>query len=420
MIDEWYLFPDLVDTAARPSDHATVQGYMDALVAPARAQGKDRYFTYITSIEEENAYISSGTAAGFGIRLSYISSRLRVLEAFESGPALAAGIDRGAQILAIGKTAGTMRDVADIVASEGTAGLTAALGPAEAGVRRYLRIAASGGGQESTLAVTKQAFDIDPISDRYGVKVIDEGGTKVGYINLRTFIDTADGQLRAAFGDFRSRGIENLIIDLRYNGGGLVRIAELMGDLMGADKSGQVFSRLTVRDSKAADYNETALFDPPPESIAPMKIAFIGHSGTASASELVANAMIPYLGSNTALVGSNTYGKPVGQFAFDNPDCDDRMRVVVFRTENADGNADYYNGLASTFPITCRASDGIETKLGDPGEPSIANALAFLVTGNNACTAISTGGQSAQSLSKPVMLIPAHPSAAQREMPGLF
>ena len=76
----------------------------DALVAPARAQDRDRFFTYITSIAEENALINSGSNAGLGIRLAYdqVARRVFVLEAFESAPAFAQGIDRGSEIIAIG------------------------------------------------------------------------------------------------------------------------------------------------------------------------------------------------------------------------------------------------------------------------------------------------------------------------------
>ena len=62
---------------------------------------------------------------------------------------------------------------------------------------------------------------------------IDDGGRRVGYLNLRTFISTADPQLRAAFDPFRSQGVTEVIVDFRYNGGGLVSIADLMGNLMG-------------------------------------------------------------------------------------------------------------------------------------------------------------------------------------------
>ena len=60
-LNEWYLFPSLLDTSVNPAAHGTVQGYIDALVAPARAQSRDRFFTYITSIAEDG-----GAAAATG------------------------------------------------------------------------------------------------------------------------------------------------------------------------------------------------------------------------------------------------------------------------------------------------------------------------------------------------------------------
>ena len=62
-MNEWYLFPDTLPAALNPAAYATVQDYIDALTATARAQRKDRYFTYITSIAEENAYYASGSSA---------------------------------------------------------------------------------------------------------------------------------------------------------------------------------------------------------------------------------------------------------------------------------------------------------------------------------------------------------------------
>ncbi|MEG3597426.1 MAG: peptidase S41, partial [Pseudomonadota bacterium] len=101
-LDETYLFPTLLDRTVNRASYSSVQGYIDALVAPARAQDRDRFFTYITSIAEENALINSGSNAGLGIRLAYdqVARRVFVLEAFESAPAFAQGIDRGSEIIA--------------------------------------------------------------------------------------------------------------------------------------------------------------------------------------------------------------------------------------------------------------------------------------------------------------------------------
>ena len=415
---EWYLFPDLLDTAVNPAAYTDPSPYLDALTAPARAQSKDRFFTYLTSIAQENAFYASGATAGFGVRLSYDSTagRLFVLEAYEGAPALSAGIDRGTEIIAIGDTAASLRTVSAIFAAEGSAGVSAALGPSTAGVTRVLRVIA--GGVTKDLTVTKGTYEITPVSARYGAKILDNGGTKVGYVNLRTFIDTADPALRTAIGGFRAQGITQVVVDLRYNGGGLVSIAETFGNLLGGNRSGQVYSYTTFRPEKSGN-NSTKLFAAQSQSISAMKIAFIGTGGTASASELVINAFKPYLGANDGLIGTNTYGKPVGQIALDKSACDDRLRVIAFRTENANHEGDYYTGLASRIPSTCSAGDDYTHALGDPAETSLKVALDFLA--GRSCTPISSAGQSAQAAISRYRLLDGNMAeTSAREVPGTF
>jgi carboxyl-terminal processing protease len=419
---EWYLFPDTLPATLNAASYTSVDDYIDALTATARSQRKDRYFTYLTSIKEENAYYTSGSSAGFGIRfaLDQTGQRLFAAESFENAPALAAGIDRGTEIVAIGTTSGNLRTVSAIISAEGAAGLTSAFGPDTAGTSRVFRISDAAGTRDVTVA--KADFNLLPVSTRYGAKIIDDSGQRVGYINLRTFISTAEPALKAAFADFRANGVTKVVIDLRYNGGGLVATAEYLGDLLGGARStSEVFDYTTFRTEKASN-NETRFFAPQPESIAPTRIAFIGSGGTASASELVINAFTPYLHSNSALIGTNTYGKPVGQIALDKPACDDRLRVVAFTTQNAARNGNYFDGLASTVEATCRATDDISFPLGDPREASTRRALDFLA--GRSCSAITgdVGAPSARTTAstRQDLLIPAAPSAAQRMVPGSF
>ena len=411
-LQEWYLFPSLFNAAANPASYTTLQAYIDALVAPARAQSRDRFFTYVTSIAEENAFYEQGATAGFGIRLGYdgVNNRVFVIEAFEGAPALAAGLDRGTELIQIdGQSVGTL------MAAGGPSAVIQALGPDTAGTSRTLVIRQLSGVQQ-TVTISKVVFALDPVSDRYGVSVIADGARQVGYLNLRTFIDTAGPDLRAAFAQFKAQGISELIVDLRYNGGGLISIAELMGDLMGEGKAGQVFGYVAFRDSKAAN-NETILFQARTEAIAPTRVAFIGTGGTASASEMVVNGMVPFLGTNMALVGSNTFGKPVGQIALDKPECDDRLRAVALKIENRDRQGEYYTGLASTVPVTCRATDDISRQLGDPNEAMVKVALDFLA--GRPCTAIGAIG--VQAAPARALLRPEAPrSTAQRELPGAY
>jgi carboxyl-terminal processing protease len=419
VLNEWYLFPETLPSSLSPAPYNSVQAYIDALTATARAQGRDRFFTYITSIAEENAFFSSGATAGFGIRLLYQGNRVFIMEAFEGAPALAAGIDRGTEILAIGTSEANLATVSSIIASQGANGVSEALGPNTVGTTRVLRVTDGAGTRNITL--TKANFNIDPLSSRYGVKVIDNGGQRVGYINMRTFISTADNQLRTAFADFRAQGITNFVIDFRYNGGGLVSTAELMGDLLGGNRfSSDVFSVTRFRASKASN-NETRRFQPGSQSVSPVKIAFIATNATASASELVMAAFVPFLRSNAALIGSNSFGKPVGQIAVDQASCDDRIRVVAFAKENASGQGDYFGGLAGTMEASCAAPDDVSRPLGDPQEASLRAALGFLA--GQSCTPVA-GGSSAQGVSgqsqRRVLPLPADPSVAQREVPGAF
>ena len=100
------------------------------------------------------------------------------MEAFEGTTALAAGIDRGDEILAIGDTPTTLRNVSDIIAAEGTAGVTSALGLSTAGVTRTLRV--NGPAGTRTLTVAKADYALTPVSSRYGAQVITDGGLRVG------------------------------------------------------------------------------------------------------------------------------------------------------------------------------------------------------------------------------------------------
>jgi carboxyl-terminal processing protease len=418
-LNEWYLFPETLPASLSPTGYSSVQDYIDALTATARSQRRDRFFTYITSIAEENAFNSSGASAGIGIRLSTNAGAKKafVSEAFEGAPGLAAGLDRGTEILAIGDTPASLRTVTDIITAEGTAGVTTALGPSTAGVTRTLRIL--NGTTTREVTVTKTSYSLTPVSSRYGSVIINDASKRVGYLNLRTFISSADPQLRTAFNSFRAAGITEFIIDFRYNGGGLLSTADLMGDLLGGNRSTfDIFDQVTYRPEKSSR-NTIKRFSPQAESVSPVKIAFIGTGATASASELVINGFVPYLGNNVALIGANTFGKPVGQVALDRAACDDRLRAIAFSIKNSANSDAYFDGLATAVRVTCAAADDVTRPLGDPQEASVRQALDYLA--GRTCTPIATGQASLSIRAEaPQLLRPHVPTAAQREVPGLF
>lgn len=429
---EWYLYPETLPTSIDPSRYATVDELIDAMTASARAQNRDRFFTYLTSIQEENAFLSSGESAGFGVRLGFDSAAQRVffIEVFENSPAFSAELARGEELLAIGEVGGSLRAVSDIMAAEGPRGVSAALGPSTSGTRRVLRIGNTSGTRELTLE--KRVYALLPVSPNYGSRVLEVNGKRVGYFNLRTFIDSADDRMRTIFDDFRAAGINEFIIDFRYNGGGLVRTAELLGDLLGGNRqSGHIFGQLVHRPEKSSR-DSIKYFRPPVQAVSPIKLAFITTGASASASELVINGFLPYFDADLGLIGANTFGKPVGQVAIDKSACDDRLRVVAFTTKNANNSDAYFDGLAGTVRASCRASDDLSRPLGDPQEASIRQALDFLA--GKACEPIAaaTAGRAQPMAASPGLarstptlapwlepLAPLHPTPAQRDTPGL-
>ena len=280
VVDEWYLFPNLVDTSVNPNSFSDPQDYLDALVAPARADNRDRFFSYLTSIAEENAFFNGGSSAGFGFRLIYDTNARRVFiaETFDDTPALAADLERGTEIIAIGTNAGNLQSVNSLMATGGPRAVIDALGPPDVGVSRVLDVI-DANGVTRRVTIAKSDYDLDPVP-RYGAQILNDNGKQVGYVRLTNFINPAIDELAAAFADFRAAGVTELVIDLRYNGGGGINVNEFFGDLLGRGLGGQVFETVAFRPSKSAN-NETYRFQVRPQSIRPTRIAFITSSGSA-------------------------------------------------------------------------------------------------------------------------------------------
>jgi len=413
---QWYLFPELLPSTVDAAGFPTAASLLDHLTATARAQRKDRFFSYLTTRSAENSLLGAGEFVGFGFRTRTDPvSRPFVTEVFESSPAAEAGLQRGDEIVAVDAGAGFV-PVTQLLADGDT--ISDALGPAEAGVRRGLRLLRDGNTRDA--AVTKRTVTIDPVSSIYGALVLPlPGTTGVGYLNLRTYVATADSQLRDAFAQFRALGLDYFIVDLRYNGGGLVSTAEILGDLLGGDRStADVQLRMVHSAAKAAE-NTTRNFQPVAQSVRPVRIAFLTTGATASASEINVNTMAPWV--EIAIVGEDTFGKPVGQLAFDLQGCEDRLRLVSFKLENARGQGDYYDGLAATLPFACAATDTLEQPLGSAAEGLTAAALAWLATG--ACTSIipatTARAKPAGASAAERYPLPKQPSPAQFWLPGV-
>ncbi|MBM5810941.1 MAG: peptidase S41 [Gammaproteobacteria bacterium] len=416
---DWYLFLELLPATVNLGDYATAEDLLDALTAAARAQGRDRYFSYLTTPQEDSSFLQEGQYIGFGFRVQILGNRMLVPDVYEGSPAADGGMGRGAEVTAIDSGSGYVA-IATILATDPN--LTQAFGPETTGVERGVRYLRPNG-QQVEVRLTKRVVTIPPLPATNGTAVLTLPGNpavSVGYINLRTFISTAETPLRNAYEQFRAQGIDYFVFDLRYNGGGLLSVAELIGDLNGRNRlSSDIYAQVRFNSRHTAN-DEIRRFEPQPQSVAPVRIAFITTGGTASASEMVVNSLKPW--TEVAIIGGDTYGKPVGQSAFNLTGCDLRLRLVTLKVTNALNQGDYYNGLAGTLPFACAANDDLTRAMGDPAESSTAAALQWLALG--ACGQImGAPGPALRAMAaepEPTPTWPAPRTAAQSWLPGVF
>jgi carboxyl-terminal processing protease len=325
----------------------------------------DRFFTSVTTPEEDSAFFGPGQFIGYGFsfQIDETTDELWITQAFEGSPAWLAGFRRGLEIVSI--------DGDSVVQLIANGDIGAAFGASEVNVTQQFTLQAPGGAPFVTTA-TKQVVTINPVPQHF---VIPAGNENIGYLEFRTFVSTAPDKLRDAFATFKAAGVRKVIVDVRYNGGGLISVADTFASLLaGPSRIGQVQSFTTYNQANSVR-NQTTPFAAEANAIDLDTIVFITTESSASATELVINALEPYV-TDVALVGSDTFGKPVGQEAFDF--CDQRLRYVTFEIVNAELEGRYFSGL----PVDCPAADDFTLPLGDTTEASLSTALSRAATGD--------------------------------------
>ena len=366
---DWYFFndPDFPGQQGK-YNNLNLNGFTDAqdLLDFLRYGPLDANFSFITTVEADNQFLSEGEFITFGFNSTFVANNdLRITRVFEGSPADQAGFQRGFRILEIdGET------IADLVQAGGID-----FGPAEEGFTINFLLEDLNGGQFN-VDVSKARVTIDPVPP-VPTRIIDVNGRPVGYVNFRSFISTANAKLDTVFAEFQNANVQDLVIDVRYNGGGLVSVAEHFGDLLGgAIANGQVFAEIRYNDDRAANNNSTSFFSSLGGSLPLLQqLVFITNGSSASASELMINSMLPH--TTVIVVGSTTFGKPVGQSAFDFCADTKRFRPVTFEIVNSLGAGRYFDGIQPD----CPAEDDLDFAQGDPNEASLAAALTRIDTG---------------------------------------
>ena len=360
VLDEFYLwYQELPD--ASPSLYDSPEAYLDAV----RFRPLDNTFSHISSAAATTAFYSESQFIGIGFSSKLLSpEEYRIAQVFPNSPASDAGLARGDYLLAVDG-----QPVPELIAS---GELGAALGPSEIGYTLELSWR-SLTGRESSAVVTKRPVTIPTVSQTAIFRV---KGLPVGYVHFRNFVEPSVPALNEAFAEFRRQGVVDLILDLRYNGGGLVSVAQHLGSLIGGLRTNTKVFIDYIHNDKQTARNRKVRFELPAEAISVPRVVIITSRRSASASELIINGLDPFI--PVTLIGRRTFGKPVGQYGFEF--CEKVFFPVSFKSVNSAGVGDYFDGL----PVDCSVRDGIDKPLADPDEASLAEALYHLR--NGACS----------------------------------
>lgn len=348
-----------------PAGFSSPESFLDAV----RRRPLDSGFSYISLKAADDAFFGRSQFVGFGFSTKVVDGLVYVTEVFPGGPAADAGWQRGFELLSIGGLA------VDTLVGSGT--LTSAFGANDAGVSRAFEWRGLDGGRGASVLM-KRVVTIPTVT---GLTTFALGGRRVGYFVLRNFVETTVSALDDVFASLERQGIDELIIDVRYNGGGFVSVAQALAGLVGGTRMAhQVFAELTHSDRLRAR-DRVLRFPTPPHALELPRLVVITSRASASASELLINALRPFVPVVT--VGERTLGKPVGQYSIEF--CDKVLHPVTFFVRNARKEGMFFDGIAAD----CVAADDVRHALGDPREASLAEALHYVRTG--ACSAGASG-----------------------------
>lgn len=247
-----------------------------------------------------------------------------------------------------------------------------------------------------SVALTKTVLEENPILIN---KIFNEGGRKIGYLMYNGFYADYDIKLNDAFGELKTQGVTDLILDLRYNGGGSVRTSTRLASMI-TGLNGEIFSKqqynlkqmamMSTADLELLNQRFVNKIDNTSINSLGLKTVYvITTSATASASELVINGLKPYI--NVVQIGETTTGKNVGSFTvYDSPTLTKKnvnpnhkyaMQPLVFKISNSQDFGDYTQGLVPTFPkreavIEQGQSGSLLGVLGDKQEPLLQYAIS--------------------------------------------
>lgn len=362
--NEIYLWYKQIPSTFKGSSYAGPEELMSALRQYSTESGfpnpVDRWSFAVKQSEWDN--VSSGISGDFGLGVFFRQENdLRVKAVEEQSPAGKAGIRRGWRITKINGSSNITTTNQDFIVN--------AVFYSNSTTFTFVKP------DNTTVDISLNAatYQEHPI---YLDTVYNIGSKKIGYLVFNSFLgDTSQiySEFNRVFNRFTQANVGDVIVDLRYNGGGYVTVQEKLANyLVNSSASGGLMMKQQFND-KYPHFNSTTNFQKL-GSLNLNRVFFIVSSSTASASELLINNLKPYM--NVKLVGPrSTYGKPVGYFPIDVADW--YIFPVSFRTTNKDGQGAYFNGI----PVDNQIADGLDKDWGDVEELCLSSALKYITSG---------------------------------------
>ncbi len=381
---ETYLwFEELPDLS--PVNADSPQGYFARLKSSkltASGSAKDNFHFYEPT-EDQEAW-TAGITYGYGLNLKvnwYFPRSIYVTYSDTGSPAADKGIKRGAEIIAI-----------DGIGLDQLAGerLFDILFPSQVNAVHEFEIRETGVAGTRKVTLESGTMPTDAVSV---AKTIEHNGSKVGYVQFNTFIPDAQDQWVNAINTLKNEGVSDLIVDMRYNGGGYIAVAAQVGFMIaGANTSNKVFYQNVANSKSPKDdpwgFLDTGLYGLNKGLALPTlnlsRVYVLSTEGTCSASELVINSLRG-IGVEVFLIGDTTCGKPYGFTP--QPNCGTTYYTIQFKAINAKGFGEYSDGFVPASSDNgldkvkgCRVDDDIAHDLGDPNEALLAAALQLRAT----------------------------------------
>jgi C-terminal peptidase prc len=357
LMQSWYLWYDEMPEID-PSEYDSPEEVLETV------RYKKDSWSYITTVEEFEKYYKEGAFTGFGFGYNTdTEGNVRITFTFEESPLREAGVKRSWIIKKI--------DGQNITSKEQ---INEILGPTDAGQTNEFTLLSPSG---KTLQETFTSKEMTRNTVLHN-SVIDTSFGKTGYLVLNSFIEKTSGEIYEAFKNFSKQNIDNIIIDLRYNGGGILNKANELADYIIDDGNiGEIFAKIMHNDKKQnQNYFHRFKQDSLSLNMSFPSVYFITTRSTASASEALINGLKPYM--DVYLIGNKTYGKPVGMYGFhDNKDYY-AFIPVCFRIANANDVADYYEGIE----VDVQERDDITHAFGNPEEACLKQALNHINNGS--------------------------------------